>query len=190
MRKFLISLVLVVAIVLVIAPNCEQRLEGNNSLFLDIYDDSVEQAIMKSVLWASDKQLRRLVNILEKKYGSEIREIAKKYYTCPKDIKAITIVESLTDEDAESHLGAVGLMGVKRETGREMGFDDIEHPINNLQAGTKYYKMLLKKFKDRDLAFAAYNLGPGELENRLSKGFNPESIDYIWKIRRVRQLVM
>jgi soluble lytic murein transglycosylase-like protein len=178
------------AIVLFVAPNLEYRLEGNDSLYSNIYDDSVGQAIAKSILWASDEQLRRLVNILEKKYGSEIKEISKKYYACPKDIKAITIVESLTEEDAESRLGAVGLMGVKRETGKEMGFDDIEHPLNNLQAGTKYYKMLLKKFKDRDLALAAYNLGPGELENRLNKGFNPESIDYIWKIRRVRQLVM
>lgn len=190
MRKFLISVFWVMAIVLCIAPNCENSLEGNNSFYENLYSDTVGQAIAKSVLWASDEQLRKLVNILEKKYGSDIKEISKKYYACPKDIKAITIVESLTDEDAESHLGAVGLMGVKRETGREMGFDDIEHPINNLQAGTKYYKMLLKKFKDRDLALAAYNLGPGELENRLNKGFNPESIDYIWKIRRVRQLVM
>ena len=190
MRKFLISVFLVMAIVLVIAPNYEQRLEGNNSLYLNLYSDTVEQAIVKSILWASDEQLRRLVNILEKKYGSEIREISKKYYACPKDIKAITIVESLTDEDAESRLGAVGLMGVKRATGKEMGFDDIEHPVNNLQAGTKYYKMLLKKFKDRDLAFAAYNLGPGELENRLNKGFDPKTIDYIWKIKRVRHLVM
>jgi soluble lytic murein transglycosylase-like protein len=178
------------AIVLVMAPNFEYRLEGNDSLYPNVYDDSVEQAMVKSILWASDQQLRRLLNILEKKYGSEIREISRKYYACPKDIKAITIVESLTEEDAESRLGAVGLMGVKRATGKEMGFDDIEHPINNLQAGTKYYKMLLRKFKDRDLALAAYNLGPGELENRLNKGFNPESIDYIWKIRRVRQLVL
>ncbi len=190
MRKFLISLFSAVAIVLFAAPNIEHRLEGNNALYANVYDDSVGQAIVKSILWASDEQIRRLVNILEKKYGSEIKEISRKYYACPKDIKAITIVESLTDEDAESRLGAVGLMGVKRATGKEMGFDDIEHPVNNLQAGTKYYKMLLRKFKDRDLAFAAYNLGPGELENRLTKGFNPESIDYIWKIRRVRQLVM
>ena len=39
-------------------------------------------------------------------------------------------------------------MGVKRTTGKEMGFDDVEGPMNNLKAGTKYYKMLLKKFKD------------------------------------------
>jgi soluble lytic murein transglycosylase-like protein len=71
-----------------------------------------------------------------------------------------------------------------------MGFDDIEGPINNLKAGTKYYKMLLKKFKDRELALAAYNLGPGEVGNRLNNGFDPETMDYIWKIRRVSRLVI
>jgi soluble lytic murein transglycosylase-like protein len=181
---------MVIALILFIAPHCEDILGGDGYVYPMPYSEKVEQAITKSILWASDEQIRRLVNIVEKKYGSEINQISRKYYACPKDIKAITIVESLTDEDAESNQGAVGLMGVKRETGKDMGFDDIEHPISNLRAGTKYYKMLLKKFKDRELAFAAYNLGPGELENRLSKGFTPESIDYIWKIRRVRQLVM
>ena len=35
-------------------------------------------------------------------------------------------------------------------------------PINNLKAGTKYYKMLLGT--SPELALAAYNLGPGEVE--------------------------
>jgi soluble lytic murein transglycosylase-like protein len=50
--------------------------------------------------------------------------------------------------------------------------------------------MLLKKFKDRELALAAYNLGPGEVGNRLNNGFDPETIAYIWKIRRVSRLVI
>jgi soluble lytic murein transglycosylase-like protein len=190
MQKLLISFFLVIAIVLLIAPDYENGLRGENSLYSEAYSKTVERAIVKSILWADDKEIRRLVNSLEIKYGSQIRQISKKYYACPKDIKAITIVESLMDEDAESRVGAIGLMGVKRTTGMDMGFDDIEHPINNLKAGTKYYKTLLTKFKDRELALAAYNLGPGEVESRLIHGFNPETMDYIWKIRRVRQLVM
>jgi soluble lytic murein transglycosylase-like protein len=189
MQKLLTSFFVVIAIVFLIAPNYENRLRGESSFYL-AYSKTVEQAIKKSILWASDEQIRRLVKVLENKYGSEIQAISKKYYACPKDIKAITVVESLTEEDSESRFGAVGLMGVKRTTGKDMGFDDIEHPVNNLKAGTKYYNMLLKKFKDRDLALAAYNLGPGEVENRLIKGFDPETMDYIWKIRRVRHLVM
>jgi len=190
MHKLLILFFVALAITLLIAPDYENRLRGESSLYQKAYNKTVEEAIEKSILWASDEQIRRLVKSVERKYGSEIKQISKRYYTNSKDIKAIAIVESLVDAEAESGDGAVGLMGVKRTTGMDMGFDDIEHPINNLHAGTKYYKLLLKKFKDEDLAFAAYNLGPREVEKRLINGFNPETMDYIWKIRRVRQFVI
>ena len=185
--KFLTSLFLAAAIVLWIAPHYDNRLQS--SLYPKPYSETVRRAIVKSVHWAKDKEILRLLNRVETKYGSDIDQISKKYYTSPQDIKAIAIVESLMDEAAKSSEGAIGLMGVKRTTGREMGFTDIEHPIKNLNAGTKYYKMLLKKFKDRDLALAAYNLGPGAVENRLSDGFDPETINYIWKIRRVVYII-
>jgi soluble lytic murein transglycosylase-like protein len=189
MKKSSILFCVVVAVISLTVLHYENRLR-KDSLNQTAHGKTVEEAVEKSILWASDEQIRRLVRTVEKKYGSEINQISKKYYTSSKDIKAIAIVESLIDEKAESSVGAVGLMGVKRTTGMDMGFDDIEHPINNLKAGTKYYKMLLRKFKDRELALAAYNLGPREVENRLTDGFDPETMDYIWKIRRVTQFMM
>jgi soluble lytic murein transglycosylase-like protein len=188
-RKFVTSVFLAAAIVLWIAPHYENRLWGEISLYPKPYSKAVRQAIAKSMQWADDKQILRLVNRTEEKYGSHIDRISRKYYASPQDIKAIAIVESLIDEAAKSSEGAIGLMGVKRTTGKEMGFHDIEHPITNLTAGTKYYKTLLKKFKDRDLALAAYNLGPGKVENRLGNGFDPETMEYIWKIRRVVHII-
>jgi len=191
MRKLSISLIAAIVVILITALNCEYSFVRGDALsYQQARDSRVEEAIVKSIAWATDEQIRRLAEIIEKKYGSQIEQISKKYYASPEDIKAIAIVESLTDENAESDAGAVGLMGVKRTTGKEMGFDDIEGPINNLKAGTKYYKMLLKKFRDRELALAAYNLGPGEVGNRLNNGFDPETIAYIWKIRRVSRLVI
>jgi soluble lytic murein transglycosylase-like protein len=190
MHKLSISFFAAIAVILIIALNCEYRFRGETLLYQQARDNRVDKAILKSIVWATDEQIRSFAEIIEKKYGSQIEQISRKYYACPEDIKAIAIVESLTDENAESSAGAVGLMGVKRATGKEMGFDDIEGPINNLKAGTKYYKMLLKKFKDRELALAAYNLGPGEVGNRLNNGFDPETMDYIWKIRRVTRLVI
>ncbi len=185
--KFLTSLFLAAAIILWIAPHYDNRLQS--SLYPKPYSPTVRRAIVKSVHWAKDKEILRLVERAEKKYGSQIDQISKKYYADPQDIKAIAIVESLMDEAAKSSEGAIGLMGVKSSTGREMGFTDIEHPIKNLNAGVKYYKKLLDRFKDRDLALAAYNLGPGAVENRLSSGFDPETINYIWKIRRVVHII-
>ncbi len=189
MHKVSISLFAVIAIILIAALSCGHRL-GETPFYQQARDIRVEKAIAKAIVWATDEEIRRLAEIIEEKYGSQIEQISRKYYTSPEDIKAIAIVESLTDENAESGAGAVGLMGVKRTTAKEMGFDDIEGPVNNLNAGTKYYKMLLEKFKDRELALAAYNLGPGEVGNRLNNGFDPETIAYVWKIRRVSRLVI
>ena len=188
MRKLSISFIVATAIILIVALNC--GFKGEAPSYQQARDNRVEKAIVKSIVWATDEEIRRLAEIIEKKYGSQIEQISRKYYTRPEDIKAIAIVESLADENAESSAGAIGLMGVKRTTAKEMGFDDIEGPLNNLKAGTKYYKMLLKKFKDRELALAAYNLGPGEVGNRLNNGFDPETIDYIWKIRRVSRHII
>jgi soluble lytic murein transglycosylase-like protein len=185
--KFFTSLFLTASIVLCIAPQYENRL--HSSLYLQPYSLMVRRAIVKSVQWANDKEIMNLVRRVEQKYGSQIDQISKKYSANPQDIKAITIVESLIDEAAESSEGAIGLMGIKRATGMEMGFTDIEHPIINLNAGTKYYKTLVKKFDDRELALAAYNLGPGKVESRLSRGFDPETMEYIWKIRRVVHII-
>lgn len=185
--KFLTSVFLAAAMVLCIAPHCDNRLQS--SLDPKPYSATVRRAIVKSTHWANDKEILRLVKKAEKKYGRQIDQISKKYSTNPKDIKAIAIVESMIDEAAKSSEGAIGLMGIKRTTGMDMGFSDIEHPMRNLNAGTKYYKSLLKKFKDRELALAAYNLGPGAVENRLGNGFDPETINYIWKIRRVVYII-
>ena len=113
--KFLTSLFLAAAIVLCIAPHCDNRLQS--SLYPKPYSTTVRQAIVKSVHWANDREILKLVNKAEKKYGSQINQISKKYSTNPMDIKAIAIVESLMDEAAKSSEGAIGLMGIKRSTG-------------------------------------------------------------------------
>ncbi len=189
MVKFLTAFFLASAIVLWLAPHYENRLRGESSPYPKTYSKPVKRAIAKSIRWADDEQILRLVKRAEKKYGGHINRISKKYDASPKDIRAIAIVESSIDEKAKSREGAIGLMGVKRTTGMDMGFNDIEHPLNNLNAGTKYYTTLLKKFKDRELALAAYNLGPAGVENRLSSGFDPEAMVYIWKIRRVVHII-
>jgi soluble lytic murein transglycosylase-like protein len=187
--KVLTAFFLATAIVLWVAPHYEDRLRGESSLYPKPYSNPVKRAIAKSIRWADDEQILRLVLRAEKKYGRHINRISKKYYASPEDIKAIAVVESSIDEEAESREGAIGLMGVKRTTGMDMGFNDIEQPLNNLNAGTKYYATLLKKFKTRELALAAYNLGPAVVENRLSSGFDPEAMEYIWKIRRVVHII-
>ncbi|MHB8772719.1 MAG: transglycosylase SLT domain-containing protein [Syntrophales bacterium] len=185
--KFTLSFLTAAGLVLCAAPYFDPG--GQSSLDPKPYNETVRRAITKSVRWAKDEEILRLAMRAERKYGRQIEQISRRYGTNPQEIKAIAIVESLMDEAAKSSEGAIGLMGVKRTTGMEMGFSDVEHPVRNISAGTKYYRMLLGRFKDRDLALAAYNLGPAKLENRLGSGFDPEEMQYIWKIRRVVHII-
>jgi hypothetical protein len=75
-------------------------------------------------------------------------------------IKAIIRAESGYNPHALSPMGAGGLMQLMPLTAESMGVDDIFDPVQNINAGVKYFKMLMKLFKqDVSLALAAYNAG-------------------------------
>jgi soluble lytic murein transglycosylase-like protein len=188
-RKIIASLCLAFAMVLFVAPHYESQLRGENYPYPKAYDDAVKRAISQSIEWASDRDIRRILSRVEEKYGNEITRISKKYRTSPDDITALIITESLGDETAVSGKGAIGLMGVKKTTGSDMGFYDVRDPTENLHAGTKYYRWLMDQFLDRELALAAYNLGPGNVKKRLEDGFDPEAMKYIWKMRRIVHII-
>lgn len=82
--------------------------------------------------------------------------------------------ESSLNPDATSPVGAVGVMQVLPETGKDMGFKDVRPPDPNIQAGIKYMRWIVDNyFNDPTLppservyfALAAYNAGP----NRISR---------------------
>jgi soluble lytic murein transglycosylase-like protein len=189
MKKILLMALLITSVILPVGPDFEKgsRLEG--SLSPGSGNETVKRAMVKSIRWADDEEIGRLVRRVDLKYGRHIDAISAKNDINPEEIKAIAIVESMVSDRARSAEGAIGLMGIKKGTGKDMGFNNVEHPVENLKAGTEYYKRLIHRFKDRELALAAYNLGPARLENRLGRGFDPQTMDYIWKIRRVLNII-
>jgi len=96
--------------------------------------------------------------------------------------------ESGFDQDARSHVGAIGVMQVMPATAadRAVGISDIEDLENNIHAGTKYlYVLRSHYFSDESIdptermlfTMAGYNAGPNRI-NRLrrvaaSRGLDP-----------------
>jgi len=96
--------------------------------------------------------------------------------------------ESGFDQDARSHVGAVGVMQVMPSTAadRRVSIENIDELENNVHAGTKYLALLRSHyFSDEDLdptermlfTMAGYNAGPNRI-NRLrgvaeSRGLDP-----------------
>jgi soluble lytic murein transglycosylase-like protein len=76
-------------------------------------------------------------------------------------LAAVVEAESQFAPRAVSPCGAVGLMQLLPATGKKYGAADLLDPYANVDAGSRYLRALLDRFKERpDLALAAYNTGP------------------------------
>ena len=104
-------------------------------------------------------------------------------------IHAVVTAESAYDPNAVSRSGAVGLMQLMPDTARRYGVTNRRNPSDNLSAGTRYLKDLLKRFDNNlELALAGYNAG----ENMVKKYGNQvppfdETRSYVRKVIQLYQ---
>lgn len=95
--------------------------------------------------------------------------------------------ESQLNQEAISHVGAIGVMQVMPTTGKELQVGDIKATAPNVHAGAKYMDQLMTKyFKDANFdevnrnlfAFASYNAGPGNIikmrKEAVKNGLDPD----------------
>ena len=80
--------------------------------------------------------------------------------------------ESTLDQNAKSPVGAIGVMQVMPDTGRELKVGDIQQLEPNIHAGVKYIRFMMDQYyKDAPMdrlnkglfTFASYNAGPGRI---------------------------
>jgi membrane-bound lytic murein transglycosylase MltF len=94
--------------------------------------------------------------------------------------------ESGLNQNAKSHVGAIGIMQIMPATGKELGVGDIKQAEANVHGGIKYMRQLIDRyFPDADFdetnrtlfAFAAYNAGPSRIA-KLRKEAEAEGLDH------------
>jgi murein DD-endopeptidase MepM/ murein hydrolase activator NlpD len=73
--------------------------------------------------------------------------------------------ESGWDASARSPAGAIGLTQLMPGTAQGLGVTDPLDPKQNLNGGARYLRQQLDRFGSIRLALAAYNAGPGNVEN-------------------------
>ena len=104
-------------------------------------------------------------------------------------IKSIIKSESNFQQFAISTKGARGYMQLLPKTARSLGVRNIYDPVENISGGTRYYKMMLDKFRgNRILALYAYNAGPTSVEKgRIpleSRRYAKKVMRHYWNLRR------
>lgn len=104
----------------------------------------------------------------------------------PKLLRGVIVKESGFRPCAVSSKGARGLMQLMPATIDQFHVADAFDPKQNVEAGAKYLKQLLEKYKgDISLALAAYNAGPTAVDNAGGIPDIKETRDYVEAITRV-----
>lgn len=102
------------------------------------------------------------------RYKGEYLEVAKsaaRKHGVPEDLfLRLVQQESGWNPGAVSPKGATGLAQLMPETA-ELLQVNINNPHENLEGGARYLKMMYAKFGTWQLALAAYNAGPGAVED-------------------------
>jgi len=118
---------------------------------------------------------------------SLIRQVSNRHSVEVALVKAVIHTESYFKVKAKSRAGASGLMQLMPKTAKLYGVRNIYDPAENLEAGVKHLRYLMKKY-DKNLkhALAAYNAG--EKAVYFYQGVPPyeETQDYVQKVLHYR----
>ena len=93
----------------------------------------------------------------------------------PLELKYLAVVESALNPQAKSHAGAVGLWQFMYQTGKAYGLEVNSYQDERMQpelatdAAAEYLKDLYRIFDDWNLALAAYNSGPGNVNKAIRR---------------------
>jgi membrane-bound lytic murein transglycosylase D len=130
------------------------------------------------------EQVSRMLGLAE--YYFPMFEEALDQYDLPLELKYLAVVESALNPSARSRVGAQGLWQFMYATGKMNGLkvssyvDERNDPIKATQAACRYLSTLYGIFGDWNLALAAYNSGPGNVNKAIRRSGGQKNY---WAIR-------
>ena len=116
----------------------------------------------------------------------DMYEDALAKYDIPIDLRFLSVIESGLRPQVKSPAGALGLWQFMYGTGKMFGmkensyFDERMDPVKATDAACRYLKKLHGIYGDWNLALAAYNAGPGNINKAIRRSGNKRTY---WEIR-------
>ena len=115
-------------------------------------------------------------------YRGQAARIARAYGLDPNLFGRVIGAESNWNPEAVSPAGAIGLGQLMPATAAELGVDPRD-PIQNMEGSARYLRQMLDRFGGNErLALAAYNAGPGRVEEYGGVPPFPETQNYLSRI--------
>lgn len=130
------------------------------------------------------EQVSKMLGLAQ--YYFPMFEEALDKYDMPLELKYLAVVESALNPMARSRVGATGLWQFMYATGKINGLnvnsyiDERNDPVKSTEAACQYLTQLYRIFDDWNLALAAYNSGPGNVNKAIRRSGGQK--DY-WAIR-------
>ncbi len=136
------------------------------------YNQSLE-SVIQSFLKRRTGLMERMLTLSQFYFPLFEQELAN--YNIPIELKYLAIVESALNPKAKSRVGATGLWQFMYPTGKMYDLevnsyvDERSDPIMATKAACQYLSKLYSIFGDWDLALAAYNSGPGNVNKAIRR---------------------
>ena len=147
------------------------------------YNPSLE-SVIQSFLKRKRGLMERMLTLSQFYFPMFEEELAN--YNIPLELKYLAIVESALNPKAKSRVGATGLWQFMYPTGKMYDLDvssyvdERSDPIKATKAACEYLSKLYDIFGDWDLALAAYNSGPGNVNKAIRRSGGHKNY---WNIR-------
>lgn len=164
-------------------------------------------AILVIVVFLGIFKNKILKIIYPKTYKEIVSVYSEKYNVEENLVFALIKAESNFNSEAVSHRDAIGVMQIMEETAKDVANknsikienENIKQELlkidNNINIGTKYLSTLLEKYKNKEIAVAAYNAGIGTVDGWIQKeiiksdGSDIENIPYKETNNYVRKIL-